>query len=183
TKTQSKKMNQLKYLVLIPVLTSMFFYVACTTEEVKEPMSKEERIKELKAELTALIIEQSHNQEEIVEKQEVSFLNIDKAPTFPGCESGDKDCFSKNIQKHFAMNFDANLMKTLGLEPGRKRVFIGFKIGADGNIVDIKARAPHEKIEKEVIRVMDLLPKVTPGEQDGKAVAVTYSIPFTLVVD
>jgi beta-lactamase regulating signal transducer with metallopeptidase domain len=33
TKTQSKKMNQLKYLVLIPVLTSMLFYVACTESE------------------------------------------------------------------------------------------------------------------------------------------------------
>ena len=29
-KTQSKKMNQLKYLVLIPVLASMLFYSSCT---------------------------------------------------------------------------------------------------------------------------------------------------------
>ncbi|WP_339659226.1 M56 family metallopeptidase [uncultured Polaribacter sp.] len=262
TKTQSKKMNQLKYLVLIPMLASMFFYSSCSDNLSEEVVAKKELRKmyvsvnngELKiveskdnysyfdlfigvkipedfkkvsqndltndemnelentlkgaiergAKLTLEDYEiyqmkngrkvmflkldpnefnKDNSATEVEERKEVSFLKIDKAPTFPGCEAGDKDCFSKNIQQHFAMNFDANLMKTLGLEPGRKRVFIGFKIGADGNIVDIKARAPHEKIEKEVIRVMDLLPKVTPGEQEGKAVAVTYSIPFTLVVD
>jgi hypothetical protein len=30
---------------------------------------------------------------------------------------------------------------------------------------------------------MSSLPKVLPGEQKGKAVAVKYSIPFTLVVE
>ncbi|MCG1035862.1 M56 family metallopeptidase [Polaribacter sargassicola] len=32
-KTQSKKMNQVKYLVLIPVLASMLFYVSCTNSK------------------------------------------------------------------------------------------------------------------------------------------------------
>mgnify|MGYP000055971959 CR=1 FL=1 len=36
TKNKSKKMNQLKYLVLIPVLTSMLFYTSCSENEITE---------------------------------------------------------------------------------------------------------------------------------------------------
>jgi len=113
----------------------------------------------------------------------VSFMKIDKAPTFPGCEEGDKVCFSKGVQKHFGKYFDVDLPNQLGLESGRKRVFIGFTIDKEGNIVDIKARAPHPAIKAEVIRVMSSLPKVAPGEQDGKKVSVKYSIPFVIVID
>jgi hypothetical protein len=119
----------------------------------------------------------------VTETEEVSFMKIEKAPTFPGCDSGDKDCFSKNIQMHFVKNFNADLPKKLGLTAGKKRVFIGFKIDKDGNIVDVLARAPHPKIEDEVVRVMSILPKVVPGEQAGKAIAVKYSIPFTIVIE
>jgi beta-lactamase regulating signal transducer with metallopeptidase domain len=258
TKTQSKKMNQLKYLVLIPVLASMLFYSSCSETSTEEISAKKEKFKMYTLSKDGTLI---HNYEseketyldaflgisvpkefkEIYEKdlselekeeyyevkrkfekpeipykslklfkmntgrkvagmiydsskmenssnkdsksEEISFLKIGKAPTFPGCDSGDKDCFSKNIQKHFAQNFDSNLPKTLSLKAGRKRVFIGFKIDADGNIVDIKARAPHKKIEEEVVKVMSSLPKMMPGEQEGKAVSVKYSIPFTLVVE
>ena len=121
--------------------------------------------------------------DEIVVKEEVSFMNIDKAPTYPDCKSGDKDCFSKNIQKHFIQNFNSKLPKTLGLSSGRKRVFIGFNINKEGEVVDIKARAPHPEIEKEVIKVMNSLPKMTPGENEGKKVNVKYSIPFTIIVE
>ena len=113
----------------------------------------------------------------------ISFMKIDKAPTFPGCEEGDKKCFSKMVKKHFTRNFNAELPNQLGLESGRKRVYIGFKIDKDGNVVDIKARAPHPNIKKEVIKVMNTLPKMISGEHKNKKVAVKFSIPFTLVVE
>lgn len=50
-------------------------------------------------------------------------------------------------------------------------------------MINIKSRAPHPKIEEEVIRVMKLLPKVIPGEEDGKVVTVAYIIPFTMFVE
>lgn len=114
---------------------------------------------------------------------ENNFINIEKAPTFPSCNERDKDCFSKNIQKHFAANFNADLLKTLGLESGRKRVFIGFKIDSDGNVLDINVKAPHKEIKNKVIRVISFLPKMTAGEQDGKNVAVKFSIPFSINIE
>ncbi|KOY50980.1 M56 family metallopeptidase [Polaribacter dokdonensis] len=218
-KKQSKKMNQLKYLLLIPVLASMLFYSSCATKPLKNEISNlENALKEQKEanEKQKVLLEQqqqvlrdsitllnnqkeakenelknlqrkgflnSINERTVVETETVSFMTIDKVPVFPGCEEGDKACFSKMVQKHFVKNFDSKMPKTLGLSPGKKRVFIGFKIDKEGDVVDIKARAPHPEIEKEVIRVMETLPKMLPGENEGKKVGVKYSIPFTLFVE
>jgi protein TonB len=71
----------------------------------------------------------------------------------------------------------------LGLSAGKKRVFIGFNVAVNGDIVDVQARAPHIKIKEEVIRVMRSLPKMIPGKQNGQEVIVNYNIPFALLVD
>ena len=169
-KKQSKKMNQLKYLVLIPVLLSMLFYTSCSSSR---QVTK-----------TAKAIEIIEGVEEVeVSIESVSFMKIEKGPTFPGCETGDKDCFSKMVQKHFSRNFDAKLPNSLGLSAGKKRVFIGFKVAVNGDIVNVQARAPHVKIKEEVIRVMRSLPKMIPGKQNGQEVIVNYNIPFALMVD
>ena len=87
------------------------------------------------------------------------------------------------IQKHFVENFDAKLPNGLGLQPGRKRVFVAFKVDREGIIEEIKVRAPHPDIKEEVIKVMSSLPKMIPGENKGKKVVVKYTIPFTLNVE
>jgi bla regulator protein BlaR1 len=167
-KKQSKKMNQLKYLVLIPVLLSMLFYTSCSSSRKvnKNEVTKKEEIIEI---------------QEITES--VSFIKIEKGPTFPGCDTGDKDCFSKNVQKHFSRNFNSKLPNSLGLSAGKKRVFIGFKVDVNGGVVDVKVRAPHPKLKAEVLRVMKTLPKMLPGQIKGENVAVNYTIPFTLLID
>ena len=122
--------------------------------------------------------------EEVVE--DVSFMIIEDVPVFPGCKGTKaqlKACFSKKVQKHFGRKFNTDLPNELGLTSGKKRVFIGFKIDKQGNVVNINARAPHPKIKAEVIKVMKQLPKMKPGRQRGKPVGVKYSIPFTLLVE
>lgn len=133
---------------------------------------------------TEEIIVEIEEEEEVVE--DVNFMIIEDAPVFPGCKGNKvelKKCFSKMVQKHFSRKFDAELPNELGLPPGRKRVFIGFKIDKTGKIVNVQARAPHPKIKSEVVKVMKLLPTMKPGKQRGKAVGVKYSIPFTLIVE
>ncbi|QXP65451.1 M56 family metallopeptidase [Polaribacter sp. AHE13PA] len=208
-KKQSKKMNQLKYLVLIPVLASMLFYTSCSENKNKNKDLESEKVlaKEIQIKELTLInqklgdsIDKLNREKELFEsmtkflkkkmygdgtenKEEVSFMTIDKVPTFPGCASGDKDCFSKEVQKHFSRNFNADLPNQLGLEAGRKRIFIGFKIDKEGNVVDVNARAPHKDLKEEVISVMNSLPKMIPGEHEGKKVGVKYSIPVSIIVN
>lgn len=120
--------------------------------------------------------------EEIEEEEEV----IDDVPVFPGCKGNNaalKVCFNKKIHKHFSKEFNAELPNELGLSPGKKKIYIGFKIDKIGNVINIQVRAPHPKIKKEVLKIMKLLPKIKPGRQRGRAVGVKYSIPFTLIIE
>jgi len=219
TKTQSKKMNQLKYLLLIPVLASMLFYTACSNNETvelkdiqdnykgrievsgksyfikldengKETIFVDEKGNKVDFEVIApKAIRKIYSKDgniisEIEEvKEEFTFMTIDKAPTFPGCPEGDKDCFNKEIQKHFVGNFNADLPKTLGLSSGKNRMIMLFKIDKQGNVADIKVKAPHKDLEAEATRVIETLPIMTPGEHDGKTVHVKYALPLRIDIE
>jgi hypothetical protein len=117
-----------------------------------------------------------------------SIIGYERVPVFPGCEnsksvSDAKSCFSKGVQMHFMKKFDADLPNRLGLNKGRKRVFISFKINNKGSVFKIIVKAPHKKIKEEVVRVMQTLPKVIPAIQRDEKVNIKYSIPFTLIVE
>ncbi|CDF77951.1 TonB family protein [Formosa agariphila KMM 3901] len=123
--------------------------------------------------------------EEVEEDVEVPFSIIENVPVFPGCEKGNnaekKKCMSEKISKFVGKNFDTNLAGELGLS-GRQRINVIFKIGKDGNITGVRARAPHPKLEQEAARVINKLPKMKPGMQRGKAVIVPYSLPIVFQV-
>jgi len=113
----------------------------------------------------------------------VPFAVITKPPMFPGCEDAEdpKGCFNLNMQKYVAQNFNISLSKDLGLEQGRKKIYVQFKIDKNGEIADVKARAPHEALEEEAKRIMQNVPKMRAGEKEnGEKVAVTYMLPITL---
>ena len=80
------------------------------------------------------------------------------------------------MQKHIAKNFrypeDAEKMSIQG------RVSALFVIDKDGNITDVHTRGPHPLLEKETVRIINKLPKMTPGKQRGKTVRVPFSIPI-----
>ncbi len=115
----------------------------------------------------------------------VPFGQIDQAPVFPGCEDAEDqgECFVQNITMYIARNFDVDISKNLGLEKGKKRVYVQFKIDKTGNIVDVRARGPHKDLETEAVRVVNSLPQMQPGKENGKQVAVKYTLPITLVVE
>ena len=118
-------------------------------------------------------------------KEDVPFAVIDEVPVFPGCEEDSdlKLCFQEKITQHVGENFNSKLGKDLGLEPGLKRIFVMFTIDKNGEISEVKARAPHEKLEEEAIRVVKSLPKMQPGKHKDKAVNVKYSLPIAFKIE
>ena len=116
---------------------------------------------------------------------DVPFSVIDQIPVFPGCEdlskAEQKNCISRNIARHVNRNFNTELATELGLF-GRQRINVIFKINKEGNIVDVRSRAPHPGLEAEAIRVIKTLPKMIPGEHQGKKVNVPYSLPIIFQV-
>ncbi|MCX7546790.1 energy transducer TonB [Xanthomarina sp. F1114] len=123
--------------------------------------------------------------EEVEEDIEVPFAVIENVPVFPGCEKGNnedkKACMNEQMSKFIARKFNTDLAGELGLS-GIQKISVFFKIDKTGEIVDIKARAPHPRLEKEAIRVVSLLPKMKPGKQRGKAVRVPYYLPIKFQV-
>ena len=115
---------------------------------------------------------------------DVPFAVITKSPVFPDCENAEdpKKCFQESIQKYIGQQFNMGLTKTLQLEPGENKVYVQFKIDKDGSVTEAKARGPHADLEAEAIRVVKSLPKMIPGEFQGKKVAVKYTLPITLIV-
>lgn len=117
----------------------------------------------------------------------VDFIIIENPPIFPGCEKLDnklqKMCLQNQIQKHIGNNFNTGLANSLNLEPGKTKLIVVFEIASDGNVKNVKATGKHKKLEEEGLRVINSLPKMTPGFHEGNAVGVKFTLPITLMVD
>ncbi|WP_299522063.1 energy transducer TonB [uncultured Lutibacter sp.] len=118
--------------------------------------------------------------------EDVPFEIIEDVPVYPGCK-GDKEqlraCLQEEIKKHINRKFNSGLGSELGLTPGVKKIFVIFKIDKNGDITNVQARAPHKRLQEEAIRVVNLLPKMTPGKQRQIAVGVKYSLPIAFKVE
>ena len=118
-------------------------------------------------------------------KVEVPISVIENVPIFPGCDKGNNTerrmCMSRKITKLVQKNFKVKLAAELGLL-GMQRIRVIFKINKNGDVTDVRARAPHPKLKAEAIRVVNMLPKMKPGIHKGKAVVVPYSLPINFVV-
>ena len=126
------------------------------------------------------------SQEKKSTSEDVPFAIIEEVPIFPGCEKLDKNlqrmCLQNRIKQHVAKKFKIKKALKLGLQPGKKRVYVQFKIDKNGNVTNVRARGPHKKIEKEAIRVVESLPKMIPGKNNGKNIGVKYTLPITFLV-
>ncbi|AOW20887.1 energy transducer TonB [Urechidicola croceus] len=119
--------------------------------------------------------------------EDVPFTKIEDVPVFPGCEKGNneqkKNCFRKKMAKHISKKFNGNLAQQLGLSEGKKVIHVQFIITKNGEIQIDKVRAPHPRLEKEGARVINTLPKMTPGKQRGNPVNVKYIQPITFKIE
>ncbi|MFI0430281.1 M56 family metallopeptidase [Mariniflexile sp. HMF6888] len=121
-----------------------------------------------------------------LESVEIPFGVIDQVPVFPSCDSLEtneerKACMAKGIMDHVSKNFNTNIAIENNLV-GQQRINVIFKIDKEGNIVDVRSRAPHPTLKAEAIRVVKMLPKMIPGEHKGKKVIVPYSLPIIFQV-
>ncbi len=60
------------------------------------------------------------------------------------------------------------------------KVFVSFVVEKDGSVSEAKVvKGVCESIDNEALRVVNAMPKWTPGKKDGKNVRVSYTLPFT----
>ncbi len=124
-------------------------------------------------------------EEEDVPEKDIPFAIIEEAPVYPGCtgtKAQKKQCLQEKIKELVNKKFRTEIAQDIGLSAGKKKVYVQFTIDKTGSIVNVRARGPHARLEKEAMRVVKLLPKMKPGLQRTRPVSVSYTLPITLVV-
>lgn len=115
------------------------------------------------------------------------FEVIEEVPVFPGCEGLDsneerKACMNSKIQKLVGRKFNPDVVADADLS-GPTRISVQFRIDKNGDVTEIRSRAQHPKLEKEAERVINLIPKMTPGKQRNVPVGVIYNLPIRLNIE
>ena len=107
--------------------------------------------------------------------------DILEIPVFPGCEGlGSqlgKDCFNQKMKDHIAQHFvypQAALDQRIS-----GAVYLMMTINKQGYIENIKTKGPHPLLVNEALRIINLLPRLTPGRVNGEPADFPYSIPVT----
>lgn len=91
-------------------------------------------------------------------------------PKYPGGTSGLMSYLARNIK----YPFDAQQSKTQG------RVVIQMIVNKDGHVISPKViQSVSPSLDAEAIRVVMGMPRWEPGKNDGKTVAVQYTLPIT----
>lgn len=98
------------------------------------------------------------------------FEVVEQNPSFPGGDKALMDYLYKNI-KYPSVAQDNGI---------QGRVLVQFVVNKDGSIVDPKVlRSVDPSLDKEAMRVVQAMPKWTPGKQRGKPVRVRFTLPVT----
>lgn len=98
------------------------------------------------------------------------------APAYPGGEKAMMKYLEKNIKYPMEAK-DKNIQGT---------VFLEFVVEKDGRVDDVLVnKGVNPLLDKEAVRVVNSMPRWTPGKQNGNLVAVRYSIPvkFELITN
>ena len=109
----------------------------------------------------------------VIDKEEPDprvFDVVEQMPKFPGGDNG-------------LMTFLKNTIKypEAAEKAGKQgRVVVIFVVNTDGSISDAKVvRSVSEELDAEALRVINAMPKWTPGKQNGKDVRVKFTMPVT----
>lgn len=101
-------------------------------------------------------------------KNDMVFDVVEVMPQFPGGQIA----MMKYIMEN--MKYPKQAMK----EGIQGRVTVRFIVEKDGSISDVKPiLSVHPLLNKEAVRVVESMPKWTPGKQNGKPVRVRFNLP------
>lgn len=111
---------------------------------------------------------------------EVPFAVIENVPIFPGCEKLSREkqrtCLQGKLMEHIRQHFTYPEAARIANVQGR--VIVTFVIDKEGILKVEHVRGPDRSLEEEAVRIISLVPKMTPGKQRGKPVPMRMSVPL-----
>lgn len=100
--------------------------------------------------------------------KEKAFKEAEVMPKFPGGVQG--------LMKYFAKSIKYPVFAQERKEEGK--VILQMVIGKEGTLSDIKVlHSASPWLDAEAVRVVSNMPRWEPGRQEGKAIAVEYTLP------
>lgn len=93
-------------------------------------------------------------------------------------------CINNEIKNFVKRNFNTKLGRKLNLY-GVHKVYVRFVISKCGNIIEVKARGPHPKLEEEAVRVVKLLSKYIDGPvvYNNEKINQLYQLPIVFEIE
>jgi len=111
---------------------------------------------------------------DIVELDSV-YIHVQEMPEFPGGLKAMYQFMGDNIK-----------YPVISAEAGSQgQAYVNFTIEKNGKITNVKilGGSADKRCKKEAVRVVESMPKWKPGEQRGKRVRVSYTLPVRFVLD
>ena len=149
TMNKSSQWKTLRALAVVPVIAlALLAFANPTNKTADEPVAE--------------AYQQANEPQDVYE-------SVEQMPEFPGGMEEMMKFLQMNIQ------YPANAAKN-NVEG---RVILQFVVEKDGQIGDVKvARSVDPELDAEALRVVKSMPNFIPGRQDGKPVAVWYTLPI-----
>lgn len=111
-----------------------------------------------------------------------SFVLVDKAPIYPGCDEdldneALKRCFEMKVLQHVSRKFKfPEEARNQGIQG---KIYVYFIIEKDASIDIIEiSRSTHPLLDLEAIRVVSLISQIKPASQDGEPVRMSFTLPI-----
>ena len=161
-KKRTRTIGHLKYALFVPLAAALLIAsnISCISNELKEQTESSE---------TETTSRTAPPEKEIREDGTTVYYVVEEMPNFPG---GMGECM-KFLSKNIKYPTEAMEKEIQG------RVIVQFIVEKDGSITEAKVvRGVDPALDKEALRVINSMPKWTPGKQAGEAVNVKYTVPI-----
>ncbi|HSO88404.1 MAG TPA: M56 family metallopeptidase [Draconibacterium sp.] len=120
-----------------------------------------------------LLVKKEAIQPKSLNTNEEIFFIVEEMPEFPGGEMALRQFMANHVE------YPDDAQKS-GIQG---KVYVTFVVSKDGSVADAKiARGVSPSLDAEALRVVNALPKWTPGKQKGKFVNVSYTVPINFVL-
>ena len=157
---RSPAMQRFKYLMFIPLVA---FLVICCNIDVDKVAGEKRDVSQQDVATSNLKADNAVSSDPV-------FTVVEVMPEYPGGDAELLKFISSNV-KYPASSKEKG-------EQGR--VICSFIVNKDGSVSDYKiVRSISAELDAEAIRVLKMMPRWTPGKQNGKSVAVKYTVPVT----
>ncbi|PKP03500.1 MAG: hypothetical protein CVU11_08405 [Bacteroidetes bacterium HGW-Bacteroidetes-6] len=151
------RLISLRWLIALPTALLAIWLVGCQSKSTDDKSKNDDST----TSKTVTTSDVSDNNSEVFDK-------VEKAPEYPGGQEAMGQFFSKTV-KYPAVARENGVQGT---------VYVDFVVDKSGKVTNPSViQSVSSELDAEALRVVGLMPKWTPGEQDGKTVSVKMTLP------